>query len=292
MIRDLMNSFVMSQAGWADALGAFFQRLFGAIYRPIPPLKDFLHGVWLGHPLHPLLSDVPVGAFVAAFVLDASSVARPEFADLRRAAAWVIGVGILGMLAAALAGYADYLDLEGRDRTYGSVHSMLMLVSLVLYVLSFAFRVNWIGTPFASADVAFQIAGLLVLTVAAYIGGDLVFAFGLQVSRHAWRGGGDKWVALEVGDIPEDTPQQAKAGAQTLVVVRHGGMLYAMHDLCSHMACNLSDGGRVVGDAIECPCHGSRFRLRDGRAVRGPAVFSQPQFAVRTADGRTEVKRV
>ncbi len=292
MLRDLVNGFVMGQAGWADPLGAFFQRLFGAIYRPVPPLKNFLHGLWLGHPLHPLLTDVPVGAFVAAFVLDVAGLLRPEYAGLRMASAWVIGVGILGMVAAMLAGYADYLDLEGRDRTYGSVHSTLMLVSLVLYALSFAFRVSWIATPFANADVWAQVAGLVVLTVAAYVGGDMVFAFGLQVSRHAWRGGGENWLPVEVGDIPEDTPTQAKAGPQTLVVVRHGGQLYALHDLCSHMACNLSDGGKVVGDALECPCHGSRFRLRDGRAVRGPAVFDQPRYEVRTAAGKTEVRRV
>jgi len=83
---------------------------------------------------------------------------------------------------------------------------------------------------------------------------------------------------------------KAKAGAQTLVVVRRGTSLNALHDVCAHQGCSLSDG-KIVGETIECPCHGSRYRLRDGLVVRGPAVFDQPHFEVREAEGKIEVRR-
>jgi nitrite reductase/ring-hydroxylating ferredoxin subunit len=134
--------------------------------------------------------------------------------------------------------------------------------------------------------------GLLLVVVGGYLGGELVFDLGSQVDRHAWRGGGTKWQALDVDSVPEDKPTKAKAGAQTLVVVRHGEKIFALHDTCAHQGCSLSEGKLVDdGRRIECKCHGSRFELTDGSVNRGPAVYPQPQYDVRRADGKIEVKR-
>ena len=152
-----------------------------------------------------------------------------------------------------------------------------------------------------AAEVRLLGADVIVLNVTAeeiaqarvtrtYVGGELVYNLGTQVDRHAWRGGGTKWTALDVTDLPADKPVKAKAGAQTLVVVRRGKGLDALHDVCAHQGCSLSEG-KIVGDTIECPCHGSRYRLRDGIVVRGPAVFDQPHFEVREAEGKIEVRR-
>jgi nitrite reductase/ring-hydroxylating ferredoxin subunit/uncharacterized membrane protein len=268
-----------AQAGWADPLGKLFVAIFAALYKPIPILKDFLNGVWLGHPLHPAITDVPIGAYVVAIVLD--------FSGQRAAATAAIAVGIVFMLLAALAGYADYIDLEGKSQRFGTVHSSLMLVALVLYVVSFAMRLGAVPSP---AEVWLSVIGFLIVITSAYAGGELVYNLGTQVDRHAWRGGGTKWTALDVTDIPADKPVRAKAGAQTLVVVRHGKGLEALHDVCAHQGCSLSEG-KIVGETIECGCHGSRYRLRDGLVVRGPAVFDQPHFEVREAEGKIEVRR-
>ena len=245
----------------------------------MPALKDFLNGVWFGHPLHPAITDVPIGAYVVALVLDLSGQ--------RSAATAAIGVGIVFMLLAALAGYADYIDLEGKTRQFGTVHSSLMLVALVLYVISFLMRLGAVASP---AEVWLSFIGFLIVIGSAYVGGELVYNLGTQVDRHAWRGGGTKWTALDVTDIPADKPVKAKAGAQTLVVVRRGTSLEALHDVCAHQGCSLSEG-KIVGETIECGCHGSRYRLRDGLVVRGPAVFDQPHFEVREAEGKIEVRR-
>src|SRR2546426_7600374 len=103
---------------WADPLGKLFVAIFAALYKPVPILKDFLNGVWLGHPLHPAITDVPIGAFVVALVLDLMG-ARP-------AATTAIGVGVLFMIIAAGLGYSDSIALGVTPRCFGSLHSSLM----------------------------------------------------------------------------------------------------------------------------------------------------------------------
>ena len=279
MLHRAIEGILEAQAAWADPLGKVFVAIFSALYKPVPVLKDLLNGVWFGHPLHPAITDVPIGAYVVAVVLDLTGQ--------RTAATAAIGVGIVFMILAALAGYADYIDLEGKSRRFGTVHSSLMLLALVLYVVSYVMRLG--GIP-SAAEVWLSVIGFLIVITSAYVGGELVYNLGTQVDRHAWRGGGAKWAALDVTDVPPDKPVKAKAGAQTLVVVRRGKDLNALHDVCAHQGCSLSEG-KVVGDTIECGCHGSRFRLRDGLVVRGPAVFDQPHFEVREAEGKIEVRR-
>jgi nitrite reductase/ring-hydroxylating ferredoxin subunit len=162
-----------------------------------------------------------------------------------------------------------------------------MLVALVFYLISFVMRLGAVPSP---AEVWLSVLGFVIVITSAYVGGELVYNMGTQVDRHAWRGGGTKWAALDVTEIPADKPVKAKAGAQTLVVVRRGNTLNALHDVCAHQGCSLSEG-KLVGEVIECGCHGSRFRLSDGLVVRGPAVFDQPHFEVREAEGKLEVRR-
>lgn len=283
MLHRAIERIVDAQGAWADPLGKLFVTIFSALYKPVPVLKDFLHGVWLGHPLHPAVTDIPIGAFVVALALD--------IAGLRGAATVAIGVGLAGMLVAALAGYADYIDLEGRPLRFGTVHSTLMVVVLLLYVISFGMRLGWFGPSGSDAEVWLAVIALGILLASAYLGGSLVFNMGSQVDRNAFRGGGAKWAQVEVGDMTENVPVKAKVGAQTIVVVRQGAKVHALHDVCAHQGCSLSSKGKVVGDAIECQCHGSRYRLRDGIVVRGPAVFNQPHFEVRTVEGRLEARR-
>ena len=279
MLHNAIERFLEAQAGWADPLGKLFVAIFAAIYKPVPAIKDLLNGVWFGHPLHPAITDVPIGAYVVALILDLSGQ--------RAAATAAIGVGIVFMLLAALAGYADYIDLEGKSRRFGTVHSSLMLVALVFYLVSFVMRLGAVPSP---TEVWLSVIGFVIVISSAYVGGELVYNLGTQVDRHAWRGGGTKWTALDVTEVAADKPVKAKAGAQTLVVVRRGKGIDALHDVCAHQGCSLSEG-KIVGDTIECQCHGSRYRLRDGLVVRGPAVFDQPHFEVREAEGKLEVRR-
>jgi len=135
-----------------------------------------------------------------------------------------------------------------------------------------------------------SVVAFLVLSVGAYVGGDVVYVFGNMVSRHAFRGAGGKWVAMEPaetdddGTIPEGRPIKAKLGINSLVLVREGERILALHDTCAHAGGSLSSG-KLSDGQIECPLHFSRFRMVDGSVVRGPSVYNQPAYEVRAREG-------
>ena len=128
------------------------------------------------------------------------------------------------------------------------------------------------------------------MTAGAYVGGDVVYIFGNMVSRHAFRGAGTKWIKLDTGDVtdlatlPEATPTKAKAGINDLVLVRVADSIHALHAVCSHAGGPLAQGTFVDG-CVECPWHGSRFRVTDGHVRRGPALYDQPAYEIRAAEG-------
>ncbi|MGZ6338832.1 MAG: Rieske 2Fe-2S domain-containing protein, partial [Candidatus Limnocylindrales bacterium] len=226
---------------------------------------------------------LPIGALVGVLVLD--------LLGERPAATAVLVLAILGMLAAALTGLADYSDTEDdRPRDVATVHATLMVLALVLLLVSLAIRSGDPTDTVAPAAISF--VGLLLVSFGAFLGGDLVFALGNMVDRHAWRPAGTKWQPLEVGELAEGRPTKGKLGAQALVLVREGDTIHALHDTCAHAGGPLSQGTLEAG-CIVCPWHGSRFRLADGRVVGGPSVYDQPRYEVRlTADGGLEARRL
>lgn len=276
----LIARLIAAQDRWARPLGDFNHRWLSALLRPIRPVKDFLSGVWLGHPLHAAATDIPIGTLLAVVVLDL--VGQPAAADI------ALVVTVLFMLAAAATGASDYADTDGTARVRATTHSTLMVVALVLLLVSLGLRA---GNPAdRTIPIALSIIGFLIVTAAAYIGGDVVYLLGNMVNRHAFRGAGTKWIRLDTGDVtdlatlPESTPTKAKAGINDLVIVRIGDTVYALHAVCAHAGGPLP-GGTVVDGCIECPWHASRFRLTDGHVRRGPALYDQPAYEIRAADG-------
>jgi nitrite reductase/ring-hydroxylating ferredoxin subunit/uncharacterized membrane protein len=283
----LLARMLAAQDAWARPLGDFNHRWINALFRPIRPIRDLLNGTWLGHPLHPAATDIPLGTLLATVVLDL--LGQPAAADIALVAT------ILFMLAAALTGAADYADTDGAARVRATTHSTLMVVGLLVLLVSLALRA---GSPAdRTLPIALGIIGFLIVAGGAYVGGDVVYVFGNMVSRHAFRGAGTKWIRLDTGEVTdlstlaEATPTKAKAGVNDLVLVRMGETVYAMHAVCAHAGGPLAQG-TVVDGCVECPWHGSRFRLTDGHLRRGPAVYDQPAYEVRAAEsGGYEVRR-
>jgi nitrite reductase/ring-hydroxylating ferredoxin subunit/uncharacterized membrane protein len=290
VIGRLFARIVNSQAGWAKPFGDFNVRWIGAILRPIRPVKNFLNGKWIGHSVHALLTDVPVGALTLVIIFDILDAAGT--ASLRTAADLTLGFGILAMLGAAVAGAADYADTDDEARVVATVHATFMVVALIVYLISLGMRLS-APTGDRTIAIALSVIAYLILAFAAWIGGEVAYGFGNMVNRHAWRfGSKSNWIKLDVTDIPENTPTAAKAGAQTLVVVRQGATVYAMHSQCAHAGGPLNEG-KLVDGCLECPWHQSRFELATGRRKQGPTTFDQPIYEVRAADGGGwEVKRV
>lgn len=276
MIGRLVTRIVDAQAGWAKPFGEFNHRWLSALFGPIRPIKDLLNGTWLGHPVHSAATDLPIGALTVAIVLEL--VGQHIAADI------ALVVAVVSILGSVVTGLADYTDVDGTARMRATVHATVMLISLVLFIVSLLMRDG--NSADRSLPTILVLLGFATISLGAAIGGDLVYLIGTNVNRHAWRGAGAKWLALDLGDlpdIPEGGPTKAKAGANTLILVRAGDTIHALHETCAHAGGPLAEG-KIVDGCIQCPWHGSRFRLADGHVARGPATYDQPAYEVRRAE--------
>lgn len=247
-------------------------------------LKNFLHGVWVGHPLHPVLTDLPIGAWTMACVFDALySLDKRE--DTARAADICINTGIIGALGAALTGLADWSETHGRPARVGVVHATSNSIALSLYTASFFLRKRNRG-----AGMFASLAGYAFATIGAGLGGHLVFGENQGVNHAVAEDLPTEWIRLlPMDELMDGKPHRAKLKERDIVLVRHGGKLYALLDSCAHLGGPLHKG--TVDDcSITCPWHASRFSLTDGRVLDGPATSNQPTFETRIVDGYVEVR--
>lgn len=272
-VLDVVGSRLQQAIGSAFAAG-------GTVGRRI---RDFLHGTWLGHPLHPALIDVPLGAWTTAFVLDTIGADRRGFA---RAADSAIALGLAGGAAAAVTGLTDWHHTEGADRRRGLTHGLLNLGAMTIYATALTLRRRGARNP----GRLLAALGLLTAGTAAYLGGDLVYRRRIGVDHGARPGGWDSFVAvLPERELQEGWPRRVEARGVSIVLVRRGGRVYALGEACAHLGGPLSEG-RVDGDAIRCPWHGSLFALDDGRVLEGPSAYPQPCFDVRVRGESIEVR--
>jgi nitrite reductase/ring-hydroxylating ferredoxin subunit len=276
----LLARLVAMNDGWAKPLGDFNHRWLSALFRPMTPIRDFLNGRWLGHPLHAAVTDIPIGLLLGVVVLDI--LGQPAAADIALVAT------ILFMLVAAVTGAADYSTTDGTARTRATLHSTLMVVALLLLLVSLVLRA---GSPAdRTIPIGLGIVAFLIVSAGAFVGGDVVYLLGNMVSRHAFRGAGTKWIRVDMGDLADltaladSTPTKVKAGINDLVLVRLGDTVHALHATCAHAGGPLHEG-TVVDGCLQCPWHESRFRLADGHVVRGPSLYDQPAYEIRAADG-------
>jgi nitrite reductase/ring-hydroxylating ferredoxin subunit/uncharacterized membrane protein len=248
-------------------------------------VKNWLNGVWLGHPLHPALTDVTIGAWWTSALLDVLGA--------RRAADASITLGVLTAVPTAVAGAADWSDTASEQRRGGLLHALLNSAGLVCFISSlFARRANQRGL-----GIGFSTLGLSLTTFSAWLGGELVFRQGTNVNRTAWLPGVDEFVSV----VPFDRLEAGKlVGAEIdvegtrmpLVLYKKGRSVMALSGTCSHWGGPLAEGKLLDNDCVECPWHASRFSLIDGSVVQGPATAPQPVFETRIRNGNIEVRRV
>jgi nitrite reductase/ring-hydroxylating ferredoxin subunit len=248
-------------------------------------VKDLLHGTWLGHPLHPVLAQVPVGTWLSAGVLDAFPPARP-------AAALLIGTGVAAAVPTALSGAADWSEQDDAVRRLGAVHAVANSVALGLYVGSLVARAAGNGV----LGRALAYSGLGLAGGSAAIGGHMSYAqsSGANHALPAARQLTTDWIDLgPLDDLPEGRPTLRTGEGQgtpvALAVVRRGARVDAFVGTCSHVGGPLAEGvvEEVRGaDCLVCPWHGSAFDLDDGEPRRGPAAVSQERLEVRYEAGR------
>ncbi|MBQ1050909.1 Rieske (2Fe-2S) protein [Micromonospora sp. C51] len=274
----------IEQAAGLDRFGDRLQQTVQSVLRP-QRVRDLLHGVWLGHPLHPAMVQLPVGAWISAAVLDLMP-------GQRRAATTLTAVGTLSALPAAVAGLNDWAGLSRDQRRVGLVHAASNSVGLTLYGASLAARLSgrhglgrtlgWLGLSAAGAG--------------AYLGGHLAYKQGAQVNvsvsdlhliSEGWH------PVAEMTSLPQRELVTRKVDDVSVILYRHGDDVTVMLERCPHQSGPLGEGEvqEIDGHAcVVCPWHGSTFRLNGGEVVHGPSPNDQQVLPTRIVDGRLETR--
>jgi nitrite reductase/ring-hydroxylating ferredoxin subunit/uncharacterized membrane protein len=249
--------------------------------------RNVLDGVWLEAPLHPALTDVPVGAWTAALVFDGLDVATGK-KPMRHAADASLVFGTLAAFGAAVTGLSDWRYLSGGSRRMGVAHGLLNTIGLVLSIVSLILR----ASGRRNAGRLTFLTGYSISGMAAHLGGELSFHYGLRVDRNVFEEAGpDEFVpVLDESELVQNDLRRVEVeGVGVLLSRSHAGEVCAIAATCNHFSGPLEAGVRQ-GDTVVCPLHNSRFDLCSGKVIDGPAVFPQSRYETRVRDGNIEVK--
>ena len=248
---------------------------------------DLLDGVWLGAPLHPAITDVPIGALTAAVALDSVALVTGS-RTVDKQADGALAVSVAGSVAAATTGLADWRYMRGEKRRLAAGHGLLNVIGLAFNATSLGLRLG--GRRRAgrvSSALGFAVAG-----AAAHLGGELSFGMGVRVNQAQPGAGPSEFEAvLDESQLDAASMHRVEIAGETVLVTRStGGDVCAIANTCSHFGGPLDEGERE-GDIVVCPWHASRFDVCSGEVEGGPAVFPQPRFEARTREGKIEIRR-
>jgi nitrite reductase/ring-hydroxylating ferredoxin subunit/uncharacterized membrane protein len=245
-------------------------------------LKDLLAGTWMAHPVHPMLTDVTIGAWTSATILDVlgGEKARPG-ADV------LVGIGILSAVPTAVTGLSDLTDIvESEDRSIGTAHALANVSGLVLWSMSYLAR----RTGSRRVGTALSMAGTLVMTGAGFLGGHLSYRRGVGVDQTTFEPRFGDWTAvMDEADLQVGQPRRVLVSGTSVFLYRTTERIHALANRCTHRGGPLHKGS-IEQERVTCPWHLSTFRLDDGAVVRGPATAPQPVYRVRVRDGAIEIR--
>ncbi len=251
------------------------------------PAKDALHGVPFGHPVHAPLTDLPIGCWTAAAVLDL-------LPGTERASRVLVAAGLAGSIPTMLAGLADWSALHREQQRVGLAHAAGTAAAIALYGTSLVARVK--GRT--GIGRALGLAGLSAVCAGAYLGGHLAFrlAAGANHAESVTHLIPLGWHDLcPADDLPDGAPVHRRLGYISLFVLRIGDEFHVLADRCAHLGGPLHQGRVIVADdiCVVCPWHGSTFKVDDGSVTHGPATARQPAFETRvTDDGMLQVRPI
>ncbi len=281
---------LLDRQRWLEPVADTLQKAIGGIYKglgtPGRGLKTLLHGTWLGHPLHPVITDIPLGAWTLAILFDVIWLVKGTHGWVS-AADVTIFVGLLGAIGAAVTGYTDWNETYGRERRVGVAHGLLNTAALILYVVSFVIRLTGEARVLA---ILIALLGYGFVTTAAFLGGELVFNIGTGVNHHAFQHQPEKFTAvLRTDQLVEGKLTRAMAGDTPVLLYRAAGRTCAIGETCSHAGGPLAEG-KLEANQVICPWHASRFDICSGEVKGGPATISQVRYETRVENGQIEVR--
>ncbi len=282
---------VIDKQEWLDKAGEAIQPAildtFKAGGKTGKQVKNLLHGKWLGHPVHPMITDVPLGAWTTAAVLDTIELCGNK--QYKKGADAAVTIGLAGAAGAAITGLTDWTGTTDIERKTGLVHGLLNIGATALYLTSFFLRKK---KKSRATAITLSMLGYGITAMSAYLGGTLVYNKQMGVNHTAIpMGYPEKFVAvLPAKELKENTMKCVRAKQVDVLLVKKNKKIYAIANTCSHLGGPLSEGELVNDCCVRCPWHQSVFSLEDGSVVDGPATQAQPKFDVRVKKGQIEVK--
>lgn len=279
----------LDEQGWLDATADTLQPSVKRFFEALGPagrgVKKFLHGTWLGHPFHPVMTDIPLGAWTVTLLLDAMGDSRGKSGVARAADASLV-LGLAGALGSAVTGLADWSETDARPRRLGVAHAVLNAGATLLFAGSLFCR----GRGSRGAGRGLAATGYLAMIAAAYLGGELVYHEQIGVDHSSGREMPEKFTpVLPLSELTEGKLTRVLYKDTPLLLVKRGDRVFALAETCAHLGGPLSEG-KLVGNTVVCPWHASRFELASGRVVNGPSAFPQPCLETRMRNGKIEVR--
>jgi nitrite reductase/ring-hydroxylating ferredoxin subunit/uncharacterized membrane protein len=279
------------QLPWLDTMADKIQPKLNRFYSKggvTQTVENTLNGVWLGHPLHPVLTDIPIGSWTVAVTLDALE-ANTGSRKYGKGADAAVLLGAVSSVATAAAGFTDWQHLRGEPRRVGMLHALLNSVTLLIFGASLAARSSRkrrLGRKLA-------LLGFSTLTLGAFFGGDLTYRLKIGTKHAEERRHADNFVPIiDAADLPEGKLTRVMLDDLPVLLLRRGERVYAISETCSHMGGPLSEGELLDDNTVVCPWHGSRFSLEDGNVIDGPSAYPQTGYEARIFNRKVEVRRI
>jgi nitrite reductase/ring-hydroxylating ferredoxin subunit/uncharacterized membrane protein len=246
---------------------------------------DVLHGTWLGHPLHPVLTELTIGAWFIGGMFDAvGAIGRSRRSRLTgdRLAA----IGTVCAIPTALTGLADFSTFPKWSAKPATLHAALNLANLSLYAGSLRERRR--GNRRRGLALSWLAQALTMAS--AWLGGMLVYKHKVGVDHSERFTGPTDWTSvLDEADLLEGRAKRVELDGKHVLLYRENGQVFAIGAVCSHAGGPL-DQGKISDGRVQCPWHDSVFDLRDGRIVHGPATQPQARFETQVRGGRVEIR--
>lgn len=248
-------------------------------------LANVLHGTWLRHPLHPMLTDVTIGAWLLGGMFDAVAAitgsSRAKWAGDRLAE-----TGTVTAVPTAITGAVEYASAPKPAVTTATLHSLLNNVGFGLYLLSVWQRRR--GKHHQGYALSWTAQGIVLGS--AWLGGMLVYKHRVGVDHSERFTGPETWTrVLDDEELPDQTPKRIELDGKGVLLYRENGHIYAIGSVCAHAGGPLEEGA-VKDGCVQCPWHHSVYDLRDGSVVYAPSTRPQPTFETRVRDGAIELR--
>lgn len=248
-------------------------------------IADFFHGVWLGHPLHLLLTDLVVSTWTLGALIDLFNLNRRE-SRFEQAADQLITLGVAAAVPTAIAGFTDYSTISQRAVKTGMIHGLLNTLSLILNVVSLTQRRK--GNRNNAVMLSSLVAGMLTFT--AWLGGELSYRYRVGVNKNQTPDRPQDWTpVMSEYDLAEGQAIRREVDGHPVLLYRYGGTVYAIGAVCSHEGGPLEEGS-FDGYCVECPWHHSVYDVRDGSVVHGPSTYAQPNYQARILNSQIEIR--